>query len=329
MPLVDAIPGIQSAAITTAAPPLVQEEWRTIIAGSPSVDDDQRPFVSTVKVSPRYFGTLGVSIVRGRGLTPGDGAPGAANVMINQKMADRYFPGDDPIGRQLRFVPRRDEPDAPPQEWRTIVGVVPTFQQGDDSEAFRSDVVYLPVLHAPDRTATLLVRSSLPPVSIMAAVRTAVQSIDADQPVFAIETLDSVFANERSIYRIFAILFGMLAAIALTLSAVGVYGVIAYAVAQRTQEIGVRMAIGAGQWDVSWLFLRKGLIQLSIALAIGLPAALALGIVSRLRLIEVEPTDPLTMVAITLVLVVVALIACVVPARKASRVDPIVALRSE
>jgi ABC-type antimicrobial peptide transport system permease subunit len=163
----------------------------------------------------------------------------------------------------------------------------------------------------------------------MAAVRSVVQSIDADQPVFNIETLEFVFANERSIFRIFATLFAVLALIGLVLSAVGVYGVIAYAVTQRTQEIGVRVAIGAGRWDVAWLFLRKGLAQIALALVIGLPASIALGFVARLQLVEIEPTDPVTMVGITVVLIAVALVACAVPARKASRVDPVIALRAE
>ncbi|HYE85197.1 MAG TPA: ABC transporter permease, partial [Vicinamibacterales bacterium] len=329
LPRVEAIAGVQSAAMTTAVPPLAHEEWRVIVAGSPQVEDDRRPWTNTVIVSPRYFDTLGVGVIRGRNLNAADGAPGAENVVINQKMADRFFAGEDPLGRQIRFVPRNDEPDAPPQVWRTIVGVVPTFQQGDDDEAFQSTVVYLPFTHAPDRTSSLLVRSAMPPLAVMAAVREAVQSIDADQPVFAIETLESVMANERSIYRIFAALFGVLGSIALILSAVGVYGVIAYAVTQRTQEIGVRMAIGASRWNVSWMFLRKGLVQLGLALAVGLPAAAALGIVANFQLVEIEPTDPLTFTVITLLLAAVAMTASVLPARRAARVDPITALRSE
>jgi len=124
-------------------------------------------------------------------------------------------------------------------------------------------------------------------------------------------------------------LFAMLAAIALILSTVGVYGVIAYSVTQRTQEIGVRMAIGAGRWDVSWMFLRKGLVQLGLSLLIGLPTALALGSVAQIPLVEIEPSDPVTMITITLVMSAVALTACAVPARKAARVDPMHALRSE
>ena len=329
LPKVAALPGIESSAITTAVPPLDHEEWRVIIGGSEPVEDERRPWVSTVSVSPRYFQTLGVGVTRGRGIDDVDGTAGAANVVINQLLADRLFPGQDPIGRQLRFVPRLDEPNAPPQVWRTIVGVVPTIAQGDDDDAFRNPVVYLPFLNAPDRTSSLIVRSAMSPVNVMAAVREAVRSIDPDQPVFAIETIAAVLAYERSIYRIFAALFGLLAAIGLVLSAIGVYGVIAYAVTQRTQEIGVRMAIGANRWDVSWMFLRKGLTQLGIALLIGVPAGIGLGIVTNLQLVTVEPTDPLTTIGITALMTIVALAACIVPARKAARVDPMLALRSE
>jgi putative ABC transport system permease protein len=328
LPRVSAIPGVQNASMTTAVPPLDHEQWRLIVAGTPDVDDERRPYVSTVSVSPNYFATLGIGVVRGRGIEPRDSGAGSSNVVINQLMADRFFSGESPLGRQVRFVPRRDEPGVT-QPWRTIVGVVPTIQQGNQNDAFHNPVVYRPFLQTPDRTSSLLIRSSLPPASVMAAVRSVVKELDADQPVFSIETIEHVFANERSIYRIFATLFAALAAIGLLLSAVGVYGVIAYAVTQRTQEIGVRMAIGARRWDVAWLFLRKGLLQLGVALGIGLPAAIGLGMAARLQLVEIEPTDPVTIVSVTIVLTVVALTACVLPARKAARIDPMMALRSE
>jgi ABC-type antimicrobial peptide transport system permease subunit len=163
----------------------------------------------------------------------------------------------------------------------------------------------------------------------MTAVRGAAQSIDPDQPVFNIETVAAVFENERIVYRIFATLFGLLAAIGLVLSAVGVYGVTAYAVTQRTQEIGVRMAVGAERRQVSWLFLKRAVAQLAISLAIGLPAALALATVARFQLVEIEPSDPVTMIGITVVLAAVAIASCLVPVRNAARVDPAIALRSE
>ena len=327
LPKVMSIPGVQQAAFTTAVPPLDHEEWRFEIEGHRYADDQPRPWTSTVIVSPGYLDTLGVSLVRGRALTEADGAIGVDNIVISQVMADRYFRGEDPIGKQIRLVDRDDEPA--PREWRTIVGIAAPFLQGSADEAFRSPVVYMPFREAPPRTASLVVRSALPPASVMTSVREAVQTLDTDQPVFAIETVANVLAGERSIYRIFATLFGLLATIGIVLSAVGVYGVMAYAVAQRTQEIGVRMAMGARRWDVAWLFLRRGLTQLAIAVAIGVPAALALGTLARFQLVEIEPSDPVTFITILVLLVAVALTACLAPVRKAARVDPVIALRSD
>ncbi len=327
LPKVSAIPGVRHAAISSSVPPLDDEAWRFEINGRTYTVDERRPFTATVTITPGYFDLLGVAMNRGRALTNADGEPGAENIVISQVMADRFFSNEDPIGRQIRFLPRDDEP-APPN-WRTIVGVAAPFLQGSAEEAFRSAVIYQPLRQSAPRTTSLIVRSGLPPASVMMAVRSAVQSIDADQPVFAIETVASVFANERSIHAIFATLFAVLAAIGLSLSGVGVYGVMAYAVSQRTQEIGVRMAIGAQRWQVSWLFLRRGLLQLVLAMAIGLPAALGLAMLARFRLVEIEPSDPVTMIGIVVVLAGVALASCLIPVWNAARVDPVIALRAD
>jgi len=327
LPKVSAIPGVRHAAIASSVPPLDDEAWRFEINGRNYAVDEIRPFTATVTITPEYFDLLGVGMLRGRPLTEADGEPGAENIVISQVMANRFFRGEDPIGRQIRFMPRDDEP-APPN-WRTIVGVAAPFLQGSADEAFKSAVVYLPLRQSAPRTTSLIVRSSLPPASVMMAVRGAVQSIDADQPVFAIETVASVFASERSMHGILATLFAVLGAIGLILSAVGVYGVMAYAVTQRTQEIGVRMAVGAQRWQVAWLFLRRGLWQLGVAMLIGLPAALGLAIVAQFRLVDVEPADPVTIISIVTVLGAVALTACLIPVRKAARVDPVIALRSD
>ena len=327
LPKIEAIPGVQSAAFTTSVPPLDDEEWRFEMEGRHYAEDEQRPWTGTVTITTGYFNVLGVTIARGRAFGDTDGGPGAETIVVGQTFADRYFPGEDPIGRRIRFLPRDDEKTAQP--WRTIVGVVSPFRQGSTNEAFLSPVIYLPLRQSAPRAASLIVRSPLPPSSIMAAARVAVQSLDADQPVFNIETIATVLAYERSVYRIFTALFGVLAVIGLVLSAVGIYGVIAYAVTQRTQEIGVRLAVGADRWDVSWLFLKRGLVQLGFALAIGLPAALGLGMLARFQLVEIQPGDPVTMIGITLILIVVALTSCVLPVRRASRVDPVIALRAE
>lgn len=332
-PRIEAIPGVQSAALSTSVPPLRDEEWQFEVDGR-SYADDERPWTSTVKITPNYFDVLGVGITRGRALNASDGATGAENIVVGQVFADRHFGGEDPIGRRIKFVPRSEATALPSdtafaQSWRTIVGVSAPFQQGSSDDAFRSPVVFVPLRQAAPRTASLVIRSALPLGTIMTAARSAVQAIDADQPVFTIETIAAVLENERLIFRIFATLFGMLASIGLVLSAVGVYGVMAYAVTQRTQEIGVRMAIGAKRWDVSWLFLKRGLMQLLLGLAIGLPAALGLASLARFQLVEIEPSDPVTMIGITVVIIAVALTSCIVPARRASRVDPMNALRAD
>ena len=328
-PRIEALAGITGSALTTGVPPLTEGEWRFEIDGRPPVDAERQPFVETVTVTPSYFDVLGVPMARGRGFSATDGAPGSETAIISQVMADRHFSGEDPIGRRIRFAPRGTGADEPAQPWRTIVGVSSPFMQGSTDEAFRSSVVYLPFRQQPPRTASLIIRSALPPNDVMAAVRSAVQSIDSDQPVFTIETLTKVIEFERLFHSLFASVFGILAAIAMTLSAVGIYSVMAYAVTQRTQEIGVRMAVGAQRHHVSWLFLKRCLVQLALGLAIGLPGALALGQIVSFQLVDIEPSDPITMVSISLAVVAVAMASCVIPVRNAARVDPVIALRSE
>jgi ABC-type antimicrobial peptide transport system permease subunit len=177
--------------------------------------------------------------------------------------------------------------------------------------------------------ASLLIRTSLPAASVVDSVRRRVQAIDRDQPVEAIQTLAQVLANDRWWYRMWGGVFAAFAIIALVLSSVGLYAVMAYAVTQRTQEIGVRMAIGAQPRQVSWLILRRGLGQLAAGLVIGLTAALGLTSVLRLGLTDVAPHDPVTFTATAMLVTIVAIAACLVPARRATRVDPVVALRAE
>lgn len=329
-PRLAAIPGLDGVALTTAVPPLDGVERVVELDDARPVDvDDKGRWASTVMVTPGYFDVLGVPMVRGRDFAAAAGAAGPRTVIVSQVMAERFFPGQDPVGRRLRFTPDRNNADAPAEDWRVIVGVSGRLLQGSANEAFHSAVVYVPFREDTPRTSSLIVRSALPPAVLMADVRRAVQAIDADQPVFAIQALAEVIAEERLIYRIFATLFALLAAIALVLSSVGLYAVMAYAVTQRTQEIGVRMAVGAQRWQVSWMFLRRALAQLALGLAIGLPAALALAQVARFQLVEIEPSDPITMIGITLVLAAVSIAASLLPVRTAARVDPVTALRSE
>jgi putative ABC transport system permease protein len=329
-PRLTALPGV-TAAVTTGVPPLDGGE-RRVEVDSPSRPADAEPvFVSTVIITPQYFEVVGVPVARGRVFTNDDGAPGAERVIINEQFAVRFFPGEDPIGRRIRFVRRQDDDDsqAPEPMWRTIVGVSGRILQGSPQDAYRNSVAYLPFRQEAPRTSSLLVRSAMLPATVMAAVRREVQAVDKDQPVFTIQTVAQILDDERSIYRIFAVLFAVLAVIGLVLSSVGLYAVMAYAVTQRTQEIGVRMAVGAQRWQVSWMFLKRGLWQLAVGLALGIPMAVGLSGLVRLRLVEVEPNDPITLVGITVVLAAVSLAACLLPVRRAAKVDPVVALRAD
>lgn len=272
-----------------------------------------------VAATPRYFEVLGIGVLRGRSLAASDGAE---SVVVNEQFAGKYFPGQDALGQRLR-VRRGGTPEA----WRTIVGIVPTIRQGSVEDAYLNAVVYMP--YNGDRGAYVLVRSEQPLGAVSEWVRREVQAIDPRQPLRPGQTLEQWMASERWPYRVFGGLFAVLAAIALTLSSVGLYAVMAYTVTQRTKEIGVRMAIGAQARQVAWLVLRRGLRQLTIGLCIGLAGAWALSRLMADLLVGVQPGDPATLAAIAVLLAVVSLAACWIPARRAARVDPLVALRTE
>ncbi|MEO8679599.1 MAG: ABC transporter permease [Vicinamibacterales bacterium] len=211
-PRLSAIPGV-AAAVTTGVPPLDGEE-RRLEVDSPSRSVDPRPvFVSTVIVTPRYFEVLGVPMTAGRAFTQDDGAAGAECVIINRQLAEEFFPGEEPVGRRIRFVRRDGDDDipAPNPVWRTIVGVSGRVLQGSPRDAYRNAVVYIPFRQEPPRTASLLVRSAIAPAMVMAAVRREVQAVDQDQPVFTIQAVAQLIEDEQSIYRIFAVLFAVLA----------------------------------------------------------------------------------------------------------------------
>ena len=327
-PRLRTIPGVESFAVTTGVPPLDGGE-RLLEVDSFARTSERARFVSTVTITPEFFEVMGRSPIRGRSFGEADGAPGSESVIINQRLAAEFFPGEDPVGRQLRFTQRDPAPDVVPDRWRTIVGISPSIRHGSPQDAYLNAVVYIPYRQDAPRAASLVVRSALPPVSIMEAVRREVRAIDQDQPVFTIQTVEEMLAAERWPYRIFGSLFVVLGVIALVLSCVAIYAVMAYSVTQRTQEIGVRMALGARRQQVSWLILRRGFVQLAIGLPLGLTGALALGVVLQGILVDLMPGDPLTLAAVTMLLTIVSVAACLIPALRATRIDPVVALRAE
>ena len=332
-PRLAALPGADSVSLTTSVPPFGGGRRGFEIEGRPALKPEEKaPEAGIVAISPQFFDTVGVQLRRGRAFNDTDGAPGSETVIINDKMASQYFAGEDPIGRRIKFTTPAavaGQPAPPVQMWRTIVGVSPSIRHSQPQDAEPPAVVYRPYRQDPPAGVSLLVRSRLDAGAIMNAVRREVQAVDPDQPVFTIQTMAQMIAQQTWPYRVFGSLFAIFAVIALVMSAVGLYAVMAYSVTQRTTEIGVRMALGAEGSQVSWLILKRGLWQLGLGLSIGLAGAFGLSQVLTTLLVQVTPTDPVTFSSITGLLAVVAIAACLIPARRATRVDPLVALRAE
>jgi putative ABC transport system permease protein len=323
-PRLAAIPGVEAAAIATAAPLSGGGQWQFEIDGGIPAGDAERPAATAVTISPTYFDVLGLPMERGRAFTSTDGQPGAEVVIVNGRFAAQYFSSADPIGRRLRFVRAGNETTP----WMTIVGISPSVRHNSPQEAAPGAAVYLPYRQEAPPLAMLVVRSRLEPGVVMSAVRDEVQAVDRDQPVFSLQTMDEALARQRWPFWVFGSLFAIFAFIALVMSSVGLYAVMAYSVTQRTQEIGVRMALGADRHAVAWLVARRGLAQLAVGVAIGLLGAYFISEVMATLLVQVEPQDPVTFAAITAIVVAVAVIACVIPAWRAGRLDPTAALRA-
>ena len=318
-----ASPGLDSVSVTTAVPPFDSGERLLEVEGQ-SPETASR-WVSTVTISQTFFATLKAPILSGRGFQETDAAPEVDNIIVNQPFAERVFARADPIGKRIRLKVR----DGAPGAWQTIVGVSSSIRHGSFQDFETNAVVYALLDRQPPREAAFLMRSALPPSGVMNTVRREVQAMDPDQPVLAIQTVSDAITEATWPLRVFGALFAVFGVIALTLSAVGLYGVMAYAVSQRTQEIGVRMALGASWRQVSSQVLMRGMRHLSLGLAIGVVGALALSRVLQRVVVQIEPADPMTFVAIAALLTVVAALACLVPARRAARVDPLNALRAE
>jgi predicted permease len=318
------LPGVRSAAVVSMLP--IQDAWTNSgfgIEGRPAPKPGQEPIAEIRVASPGFFRSLGVPILRGRDFEESDGEgdrPAAA--IVNQVLANRQFPGEDPIGRRLLFGP----------EPITIVGVVGSIRQaGLDLDPLQE--VYFPYsgggLETSLGNAVLVVKTGVPPGSLAEGVRGAVRRLDAGLPLYQVLTMEEVIDQSLANRRLILWLLAIFAAVALVLSAVGLYGVISYLVAQRTREIGVRLALGARREDILGLVLGQAGRLAAVGIGLGLLAALAVTRVLGSLLYGVSARDPLTFAALAATLAAVTLLATWMPARRAARVDPILAIRAE
>jgi putative ABC transport system permease protein len=319
-----ALPGVVSASATTGI--MLRK-----LANSASFTIENRPRdpnelaleLPFDRVQPNYFQTMGIPLVKGRAFTAQDTRDTPMVTIVNETFVKRYFPNDDPIDKRFTFGG-----GGPNARWITIVGVVrDTKRQGVDQPVRIES--WMPLAQRPAGSMEVVLRTTGDPLALTNAVREAVWSLDRNLPIPSIQTVEHLLSERVSQQRLNMLALGLFALVALVLAAVGIYGVMSYAVTQRTQEIGVRMALGAQASDVLRMVVWRGMSLALIGVALGLAAALALTRVMRNLLFEVSVTDPFTFAAIPVLLTGVAFVACWIPARRATKVDPLVALRYE
>ena len=318
---IHSLPGVQSAGATTALPMTLSMSGSDFrIEGRPEPEAGKEMIINKSSVSPGYFRTLGVPLMKGRDFSDRDNSDAPKAAIINNDLARIYFSHEDPIGKRITF----DDGGS----WISIVGVTGDVKQrGLDSSA--KPEVYFPYLQVAAPTMSIVVRSASEPVGLTAAVKTQIQMIDKDLPLDDAQTMQQILADSNSGRRFNMLLLTVFAVVALVLAVVGIYGVMSYTVTQRTHEIGIRVAIGAQSRDVFRMVIGQGMILAMIGIAFGLLGAFALTRLMTTMLFGVEPTDPATFVTIAVLLTAVALVACYIPGRRATKVDPLVALRYE
>jgi putative ABC transport system permease protein len=318
---VRAVPGVRAAALAQIVP-LTQHEDGTgfLIDGRAPRSESENTTAEFRAVSADYFHTLAIPVLQGRGFTEHDRAETPCVVVIDSSLARLYWPNENPLGQHLRF--RRQG------ALYEIVGVVGAVKHGGlDKQA--KPTIYAPFLQVPRMRMSLLLRTTLAPASLANDVKAAVWAVDKDQPIYNLKTMDEIIAETKSTPRLTLVLLALFSGLALLLAAVGLYGVMSYLVAQRTHEIGIRLALGAQASDVLKLIVGQGMALALLGVGLGLGAALALTRLMARLLYGVSATDPLTFAVVALLLSLIALLACYVPARRATRIDPLVALRHE
>jgi putative ABC transport system permease protein len=317
-----ALPGVQAAA---AALPLLGG-WQSsfLVEGRPEPPPGQRPSADITRVTPDYFRAMGVRLLRGRAFDARDRTGAPAVCVVDETFEKTHWPTEAALGKRIKFGGHRDT-DNP---WLEVVGVVAHVKNYGVDEPSRVEV-YLPYLQNSVGSLTLIVRTAGDPAGLSAGVRQAVRATDPELPVFSVRTLEALVSDRTAERRLAALLISVFAGLALLLAAVGIYGVMSYAVNQRTQEIGIRMALGAEREQILKMVLRYGTTLAFLGVGIGLVTAFGLARLITSLLFQTSAADPPTFSLVPLLLMGVALVACYLPARRATRVDPMVALRCE
>ena len=322
---INSLPGVQAAMVSEL--PLSGDalDHDFLIEGRPPIAPGDEPSLQTRSVMGEYFQTLQMPMRAGRNFDPQDFDEQAPRVgIVNDAMVRQYFPNEDPLGKRVRWA--RDQE----VRWFTIIGVV------GDVKHFGLDLPEQPAMYSPypqadpwKRWMTFVARTQAEPAAMSQAIKQQIWKVDSQLPVSEVKTMSEVTAASFAARRFNMLLLALFAGLALMLAAVGIYGVMSYAVTQRTQEIGIRMALGARATDVLRLIIRNGMTLTLLGVVIGLGGAYALTRLLTTLLFGVKPTDTVTFVAVSALLIVVALLACYLPARRATKVDPLVALRYE
>jgi predicted permease len=292
--------------------------------GVPVADRSPLSIVGALVVSRDYFRVMQVWPRRGRLFTEAEEVNRSPAVVVNESFAAKFWPAQDPLGKRVRPLKGRT-----PQSWLTIVGVIPDIHQNFRDPLKHDPLIYLSYALEPQRATFIVSRTRVPPTTLVNAFRREVQNLDENLPAYDVRSLEDRIALNRLSVSLFGTLFTIFAGIGLALASVGLYAVIAHSVSQRTREIGLRMAVGGTARDIVWLVLVQGIRQIVIGLTLGLLAAFAVTRVLRATLIGVSPSDPMTFLAVVVILMLAGVLGCAIPAMRAVRVDPVVALRCD
>ncbi len=323
------VPGVTAAGVTTSLPFLESSLSTSLpftVEGRPAPPPGQEPTIYWTVASREYFEAVGMRLQRGRMFNEFDRADAPPVALINETLARRHFPNEDPIGRKL--ITRGRQRGSGPPTAAEIIGVVSDVRHDGLDKEPRAEH-YRPFSQIPNGSLIFTVRTAVEPATLIPTLQKRFWEVNSAQPIYAIETLDKLVFATLQTRRFSLVLLGAFAALALALALVGIYGVMSFTTAQRTHEIGIRLALGAGTNDILRLILRQGMQLTLLGVALGLAAALSLTRLLRTLLYGVSPTDPLMFAGIAALLILVALLACWIPARRATKVDPLIALRHE